>query len=40
MNPDGIHNQDINNPENYSPALHQEIIDYIGKFVKLPSTAK
>jgi hypothetical protein len=40
MNPDGIHNQDINNPENYSPALRQEIIDYIGKFVKLPSTAK
>lgn len=24
----------------YSPALRQEIIDYIGKFVKLPSTAK
>ena len=36
INPDGIHHQDINNPEHYSPALRQEIIDYIGKYVKLP----
>ena len=36
MNPDGIHNHDINNPDHYSPALRQEIIDYIGKYVKLP----
>lgn len=36
MNPDGIHHQDINNPEHYAPALRQEIIDYIGKYVKLP----
>ena len=36
INPDSYHNQDINNPEHYSPALRQEIIDYIGKYVKLP----
>ena len=36
INPDGFHHQDINNPDHYSPALRQEIIDYIGKYVKLP----
>lgn len=36
INPDGIHGEDINNPDHYSPALRQEIIDYIGKYVKLP----
>ena len=36
MNPIGIHNQDINNEENYTPELRQEIIDYIAKYVKLP----
>ena len=36
MNPIGIHNQDINNEENYTPEMRQEIIDYIAKYVKLP----
>lgn len=36
INPDGYHNQEINNPDLYDPALRQEIIDYIGKYVKLP----
>ena len=36
INPGGFHFMDINNPDHYSPALRQEIIDYIGKYVKLP----
>ena len=36
MNPIGMHNQDINNEENYTPEFRQEIIDYIAKYVKLP----
>ena len=36
INPVGMHNQDINNEENYTPEMRQEIIDYIAKYVKLP----
>jgi pimeloyl-ACP methyl ester carboxylesterase len=35
MNPDGVHKQDINNADHYSPAIRQEIIDYIAKYVKI-----
>ena len=40
INPDGIHAQDINNPSHYSPAIRNEILDYISRYVKTPAPAK
>ncbi len=38
INPDGIHNQDINNPRHYSEAVYAEIYDYVTRYVKLPQS--
>lgn len=39
INPNGIHNQDINNQKHYSQQVRQEILDYIGKYITITKTA-
>ena len=33
INPRGVHNHDINNPDHYSPETRQEIMDFIARYV-------
>lgn len=39
INPDGVHNQDLNNKDHYSAACRQEILDYVSKYVQHPVQA-
>lgn len=33
INPLGVHNHDINNPEHFTPEMRQEIMNFIARYV-------
>jgi hypothetical protein len=38
INPDGIHNHDINNEKHYAQVVKQEIMDFITEYAGLPKS--